>query len=248
LLPFAAAVVQGCRRRLNREQWVCLTIVGIMMLFNSAAGDSIIYWGGGTSVGARHILVTIPFICLLAPLLPSNRVTRAVLVALVGYSSFAMLLATAIEPRIPYEYDNPWQFYLPNYLFGSFHLNDSPLFGATPIIDRSIAFNLGHFVTKALLLPAAAQLLPLLLLFLPFTWFGPLAALTGRVQKVVLTLALLVALGLPVVKSQTLARTEPSSGHFYQGLLFDEKPGWPACRNNSARSRHIFFRSMANIT
>jgi len=82
-------------------------------------------------------------------------------------SVLAMLMATAIEPHLPYEYANPLRdFSWPAYLRGDFAYNRDAFFGGAAIVDESTAFNLG----KLAHLPGPLQLWPLAVLWMSGTW------------------------------------------------------------------------------
>ncbi len=135
------------------------------ILFNGSYGNSIIYWGGGTATGPRHILSAVPFMVLAMAFLPKRLDPLIGLLALA--SAFVMLMATAIEPHLPYEYDNPLRDFLwPAYLRGDFGYNKGAYYGGPPIAGDSVAFNLGKLIG----LPGALQLWPLAALWIAGAW------------------------------------------------------------------------------
>ena len=76
-------------------------------------------------------------------------------------------MATAIEPHLPYEYDNPLlDFLWPAYLRGDFAYNKGAYYGGGPIAGDSVAFNLGKLAG----LPGALQLWPLAMMWLGGAW------------------------------------------------------------------------------
>jgi PA14 domain len=78
-----------------------------------------------------------------------------------------MLMATAIEPHLPYEYDNPIPDFLwPAYLRGDLAYNKGTYYGGGPIVGDSVAFNLGKLAG----LPGALQLIPLAAIWLAAAW------------------------------------------------------------------------------
>jgi hypothetical protein len=130
------------RRRLRAECLVTVFAVISMVLFNASFGESIISWGGGTATGPRQIIAAIPFMVLALVFIPAE--WDLMLAGLALLSVFAMLMATAVEPHLPYEYGNPLRdFTLPAYLRGEFAYNRDAYFGGPPIVDESTAFNLG---------------------------------------------------------------------------------------------------------
>ncbi|MCX8038314.1 MAG: PA14 domain-containing protein, partial [Candidatus Sumerlaeia bacterium] len=115
------------------------------------------------SVGPRHLVPMIPFLAL--PLAVAARRLWYGFAPLLLLSIFYMLLATAVEPRVPYEYHNPARdLFLPNYLRGNLSLNRLGLFdpAAHPVAGDSTAFNLGEIAG----LPRTLQLVPLLVFWL----------------------------------------------------------------------------------
>ncbi len=156
LLTIPALVYFWRRRNLRAEFMVVACSVVVFALFNASYGESIIYWGGGTATGPRHMLSAVPFMALALVFLPDG--FGAIFAAAALLSAFAMLMATAVEPHLPYEYTNPLRdFVWPAYLRGDLAYNKSSYFGGRPIAGDSVAFNLG----KVAALPGAVQLLPL---------------------------------------------------------------------------------------
>ncbi|HKD66693.1 MAG TPA: PA14 domain-containing protein, partial [Candidatus Binataceae bacterium] len=143
---------------------IAYVIIGFI-LFNGSYGESIIYWGGGTATGPRHILSAVPFMVLAMAFLP--RRLNPIMGFLALASVFVMLMATAIEPHLPYEYDNPIPDFLwPAFLRGDLAYNKGTYFGGGPIAGDSVAFNLG----KLMGLPGALQLIPLAVLWMAGAW------------------------------------------------------------------------------
>jgi len=143
---------------------IAYVIIGFI-LFNGSYGNSIIYWGGGTATGPRHMLSAVPFMVLAMAFLPKRLDPIFAFLALA--SVFIMLMATSIEPHLPYEYDNPLQDFLwPAYLRGDLAYNKGAYFGGGPLAGDSVAFNLGKLVG----LPGALQLWPLAALWIAGGW------------------------------------------------------------------------------
>ena len=131
------------------------------LTFNACYGDSIVYWGGAWSVGPRHLVPLLPFLAL--PLVEGARRLWFLFYPLLLISMFYMLLATAVEPRVPYEYPNPARdLFAEKYLDGRFALNRLWLFGSDMVTADSTAFNLGKLGG----LSGPVQLDPLLLFWL----------------------------------------------------------------------------------
>ncbi len=150
------------RRFLRGEYLVASFIVLGFFAFNAGFGDSIIYWGGAGSTGPRHIIPALPFLALLAVRPFAWLPTRIVATPLVLFSIGVMLMATAVEPRVPYDYSNPLTgFFWPHFFTGRFSLLDVGTFSHALMTKDSVAFNWGELLT----LPGYLQLAPLLLLW-----------------------------------------------------------------------------------
>jgi len=163
VLVIPALVVPFCRRGYLAEKLTSAAMVIAFFAFNAGYGDSLVYWGGAASIGPRHLIPMLPFAALLISFLAEFVVVRGALALLVPASIFCMLIATAVEPRLPYEYGNPLKEFLwENYRAGRFALLDNGVFGNERTTVDSVAFNLGKLAG----LPGAAQLVPLGL-----TWF-----------------------------------------------------------------------------
>ncbi|MCB0333486.1 MAG: hypothetical protein KDD55_08295, partial [Bdellovibrionales bacterium] len=215
LLPFAAlASLYVLLKRdddYKRELSLSLTITIFFLLFNAGFGDSIVYWGGGASVGPRHILPMLPFVTLLIGLLPWQRIVEAVLVMLTPISMGIMLLATSTEPRVPYEYHSPvTELFWRNYIHGRVALGERGTFSDELMTDSSVSYNLSQMIG----LPNEASLLPLFLL-----WTAALVLLFPFTQKAfrafrALSLCMFfVLLVLPAaVRTRYIVRDEQSQG------------------------------------
>ena len=146
------------RQRTRRAEFLAIAtaIVGFILL-NGSYGDSVVYWGGGTATGPRHMISVLPFVVLAMVALPEGFDYLFAVLALI--SLWLMLMATAVEQHLPYEYANPLRDFLwPAYLRGDLAYNKSTYFGGPPIVGDAVAFNLGKLIG----LPGAVQLLPLL--------------------------------------------------------------------------------------
>jgi hypothetical protein len=150
------------RRKELRPEFLTVAIAIVSMtLLNASYGDSIVYWGGGTATGPRHFLPVMPFVVLAMAFLPD--LLNPLLGALGLISAFMMIMATAIEPHLPYEYEHPFgDFLWPAYLRGDLAYNKSTYFAGGPIAGDSVAFNLGKLVG----LPGWLQLWPLAALWI----------------------------------------------------------------------------------
>jgi hypothetical protein len=149
------------RRSLRAEAALCAAMIIVYFSFNACYGDSIVFWGGGASVGPRHIIPVLPFVAI--PLSFGLRRLKFLFYPLLLLSIFYMLLATAVEPRTPYRPVNPWSgLYLPAYFDGRFGLARDGLFdpGET-LTANSTAFNLAKLAG----VPGQWQLAPLMVLW-----------------------------------------------------------------------------------
>lgn len=159
LLPALAA--PAFVKPFRKELLLSMVIVVAFFIFNAGYGDSIVFWGGGASVGPRHIIPMLPFAAILiAPLLKIAPV-RWFFYPLALFSGAVMIVATAVEPRVPYDYGNPLiDLFWRDYLRGDFASFHEGVFGSTALTMNTVAFNLG----KLIAIPGAAQLFPILFL------------------------------------------------------------------------------------
>ena len=129
----------------------------IFILVNGSYGDSVIYWGGGTATGPRHMLGVIPFMALVLIYLPSR--WNYLFASLALTSVLLMVIATAVDPHLPYEYDNPLRdFSWPAFMRGDFGYDNLVYFGgSSSLVGDAAAFNLGKLAG----LPGWMQLWPL---------------------------------------------------------------------------------------
>jgi PA14 domain len=153
--------------RLRLEAAMITTMVVAYLTFNACYGESIIFWGGGTSIGPRHLIPMLPFLAL--PLCLAARRLPWLFLPLLAVSVFYMLIATAVEPRVPYIYENPARdMYLPRYLEGWFGHGRAGLFVEDDIrAGRDAAFNLAELAG----MPGRWHLVPLLAWWV---WIGHL--------------------------------------------------------------------------
>lgn len=145
---------------LRAEAALALAAALAMLCLNASYGDSILYWGGGTSVGARHLIPALPLLAL--PIALAARRLPLLFWPLFLVSCFFMLLATGIELRLPYEHANPYRdFLLPLYREGLFGMTRSVLFDGGPGSERAGATSLARLFG----VPGPWQLLPLMLVW-----------------------------------------------------------------------------------
>lgn len=145
IFGFLGLIVSPLWRNFRGEALVCFLIVICFTSFNAGYGNDITYWGGGASTGPRHIIPALPFLTLfIAPFL-KKRWLYAPIFSLALLSSVFVLLATAVEPRLPYEYNNPLKEFLwLAYLFGDLSQNPHGFFNSTPIAGGNASFTLGR--------------------------------------------------------------------------------------------------------
>jgi hypothetical protein len=83
------------------------------------------------------------------------------LVTLAGVSAFLMLMATSVQPHLPYSFTNPFRDFLwPNFSHGDLALNRDTFFNHSS--SEGGAFNLGHLLG----LGEQLQLWPLMALWI----------------------------------------------------------------------------------
>jgi hypothetical protein len=157
-LALAAPLFARRIRGLLPEFVLSAAILVAFLLFNSGFGDSIVYWGGAFSFGPRHILIAIPFTVLLAALPMKSDRLAPLAGALIAATILLMLPPAAIDPRLPYEPEEPFlDFYLPLFARGLFSTFPWATFDETPIFGSVGAFNLGRVAG----LPRDLEVLPL---------------------------------------------------------------------------------------
>jgi hypothetical protein len=174
------------------------------------------------------MLSAIPYMVLALAFLPAN--WNAAFAALAFVSSLLMLMATAIEPHLPYEYSNPFRDFLwQAFVRGDFAYNKSAYFGGGPIVGDSVAFNLG----KLARLPGWLQLWPLATVWIvgAFDLFDLTAGNPGRHRTArygAIGLAIFLMFAPPTADRIVRAASTPSPhgllGLYYEGLNPDDHP------------------------
>ncbi len=229
LLTIPGLVYFARSKALRPEFLVISSSIIAFVLFNSSYGESIIYWGGGTATGPRHLLSAVPFMAIALAFLPDG--LNGILGAGALVSAFLMLMATAVEPHLPYEYLNPFRdFVWPAYVRGDLAYNKSSYYGGPPIAGDSIAFNLG----KLMGLPGAVQLLPLAAFWVAGALYI-LNALRARApshrfrMSIALAAAAIATMFMPPMVGALLERHEYKGGHglvgrYYEGSQPDAFP------------------------
>ncbi len=128
-----------------RQEWLfSVLLTAGYFAFNASYGDSLVYWGGGASFGPRHLTVMLPLLIFPLWFVLKNSWGRYVFTALALFSICYCLIATAVEPRTPYEPANPLTgYYLPLYLQSHLSLNTNGIFSNAFLTQNSVAFNWG---------------------------------------------------------------------------------------------------------
>ena len=207
------------------EFLVVLSSILIFTLVNGSYGDSVIYWGGGTATGPRHMLSVIPFMALTLAYLPSR--WNYPFASLAVTSVLLMLIATAVDPHLPYEYENPLRdFSWPAFVRGDFGYDNLVYFGGSnQLVGDAAAFNLGKLAG----LPGWMQLLPLAAIWIA----GSVALLRNlddkewNLPRLQTTAALAIAMlfAAPALAALTHAVTPASKngllGRYYRGSHVD---------------------------
>jgi PA14 domain len=220
LLAFPGLLAFWRRPGLRAEFTLVASAIAIFILFNGSLVDSIRIWGGGTAAGPRHMVPVLPFLILAIAFIPDQ--LNWVFGALALGSAFLMLMATAVEPHLPYEYKNPFLHFLwPAFVRGDLAYNNSAYFGGGPIVGDSVAFNLGKLAG----LPGATQLLPLALLWIGSAWYliRRLRADTPAWKLRAMAAAAIVLLFLPPLAGGLARRPDRSAKHgllgrYYRGM------------------------------
>jgi PA14 domain-containing protein len=219
LLTVPAIVFMATRPRLRAEALLLGFAVIAMILFNASFGESIVSWGGGTATGPRQLAAAIPFMVVPLAFLPKR--WNPIFAGLAAVSGFAMLMAAAVEPHFPYEYDNPLRdFALQGYLRGDFAYDRDAFFGGAAIVDESTAFNLGKLAG----LPGVLQLWPLAILWLGSGWWLPKkvnGASRRRWPRAAAAVALGLVFALPLI-GIAVARVKPQPRNGLLGRYYRE--------------------------
>jgi hypothetical protein len=184
---------------------VAIAVVTFFFLFNAGYGTSVVFWGGGASVGPRHLLPMLPFLALLAAAALQTQLGKLVSLPLLFLSSAIMLMATATDPLVPYEYLNPIpELFWYQYTRSNFSLWWQPVFNGVLLTENSVAFNLA----KLARLPGAVQLWPLLaivLLLISALRLHTLASVTERLISKLCWVGLALFALAPLVCAQASA-------------------------------------------
>ncbi len=230
----------------KRELSIAVTISLLFTLFNAGFGDSIVYWGGGASVGPRHILPMLPFTTMLIGLLPWRRWGTYLLTLLAPLSITSMFLATVTEPRVPYDYHHPlFDLFWKNYVHARIMLGERGTFSDKLMTDTSVSYNLSQLIG----LPPQASLFPLLLIW---AWallvLFPLKDKAYQVFRFLLLSFFVVLMVAPAAVRTTNVLGDTQS----QGLLMTvvdgvawETPNEPL-RDPAMRGEKVFARKITS--
>ncbi len=218
-------------KHLRAELVMAVTIMAGFIWLNTSFGAGIMYTGGGASVGPRYLVPMLPFAMLPLAALTYTGLGRFALYFLGLISIAIMLMATATEPRVPYDYLNPVKdLFLWGYTHGRFATEPYGIFSKNLMTDDSVAFNFG----KLFGLPGPWQLIPLIALWwLLFLSFWKKLANNKIVNEQHKSLYWIISLFLLVLAVTPLytANTPKLDGFKFNGLRGNLVPGnrWDIC-------------------
>jgi hypothetical protein len=165
ILLLAAIPLAFYIKRNRSEKFLAISLIIGYLYLNLSFGTGLIYAGGGCSVGPRHVIPMLPFMFFIFIDLMNWRAFKIPSFLLGLISSGIMLMATATEPRVPYEYENPIKdLFWKGFLVGQMAIETDGVFSSKLITEDTIAFNLG----KLFNIHSSIQLLPLLVIWAVF--------------------------------------------------------------------------------
>ena len=159
-LALPGLVIMIWKREWRAEGLLISGMALVYILFITNYGTSIYDWSGASYLSPRHIIPLVPFLAV--PLYFGARKLRYIFYPLLAISAFYMLLATAVEPRVPFPFEIPARdLLLPDYLRGKLAQNTRSLFDPAQrnLTRDSTAFNLAKIAG----VPGPYQLAPLML-------------------------------------------------------------------------------------
>lgn len=184
-----------------------------MLLFNACYGDSIVYWGGGASVGPRHMIPALPFLAW--PLAEAAQRWRRLFFVVCSVSFVAMFATTMVDPRFPYDFKNPIiDFALRFFSEGQIAQNRSVLFQDA----EGHGFDLAWNVSTRMGVPAPLSALPLLIVIAALV--APVLSRPGRVTVSAFLLALALS---PLALIARDPGTGPWYARYYRGTGADSE-------------------------
>jgi len=195
ILVLPALILSALEKKYRAEVLLSLFMVVLFFLFNASFTEGIVYAGGGASLGARHVIPALPFATIAIGLLIRRWVIMRYLFYSLAFISVAiMLMATATEPRVPYEYTNPVvDHFWAHYLRGVFATNRSGIFNNVFLTADSVSFNWGKLAG----LPAALQLVALLVFWMIMIWIFRAREIFTRTNAICISLLLFLLAGAP---------------------------------------------------
>ncbi len=229
LLLILPGMLTPLASKFRAELLASLVILLLFIGLNAGYGTSIMYAGGGASVGPRHVIPALPFAMLLIAPLMRFSMARIFALLFTPISIIIMLMATATDPRLGYEYTNPiFQFLIPNYLIGRFAHVSSPTFGETLLTHNSVAFNWGKIAG----LPGVYELVPLVLVWC-IAWYFLVTCREASAQSryfswgLIGSFLMMLAAAAPAL-SYHFDRARHGAGTGIHGVVYRDNP-WNRC-------------------
>jgi len=204
-----------------REEYSLFALISVAMFcYNAGYGDSITYWGGGASVGPRHLTIILPFATILIGSLFQFRLFRILTPPLILLSSNLMLMAVAVEPR-PWGFANPMkELFWEAYHRGTFNVFDRSAFSSDPLSGQFVATNMGRFLG----VPREFELIPLL-----FVWICGVGVLIKpktilKRKSILLSLLWVVFFfSIPILyRYQYHSRSDGLFATYFKGLVWSD--------------------------
>ncbi len=165
-IPGIVKLVRG--RALRPEGVLVAGMLALFAVFNMSLSTTDTDWLAGWGIGARHLVVTLPFLTIAVGAFfpraarPPSRglLWQGIALAagvLVAFSTAVMLMATAVRPEVPVMYRRPIpDFVVPAFLDGDLAQNTMPIH-TSRVKERREAWNVGMLLG----LSGVPSLLPL---------------------------------------------------------------------------------------